>query len=496
MAVSTHLPGHSSSGLSPAGSEEPAVETICKQIDAGFTELTKLHQLDPQRYPFLLQSIARVTGHDSATEHTSRYDILFAFPAETITKQADGSCIHSVKGKLPGDFLELLDQHWLACRTESSDRALPFTGGWFLYLGYELAAEIEPGLNLPAASTELPVACAVRIPAAVILDRALDQLWLVTEKDHADLITTIESDIQTAVAAVASSRAANQAEADEGKLNENQIDEDRPDDYLDAVKCIKKYIYEGDVFQVNLSRKWTFKPEVSTNPVELYRNLCSSNPAPFAGLARFDQATIVSSSPERLVRTQGLQIETRPIAGTRPRAGDDVSDQALSDELMAHPKEQAEHIMLIDLERNDLGRVCQPGSIQVNELMGLESYAHVHHIVSNVRGKLAPATTPGQIIRAVFPGGTITGCPKVRCMEIIAELEQAARGAYTGSMGYLNHNGDMDLNILIRTLVQTSDTISLRAGAGIVADSEPLQELAETRAKARGLLIAIAGLKG
>ncbi len=191
------------------------------------------------------------------------------------------------------------------------------------------------------------------------------------------------------------------------------------------------------------------------------------------------------------MRTLGSQIDTRPIAGTRPRAGDSSSDQALSDELLAHPKEQAEHIMLIDLERNDLGRVSQPGSIQVNELMGLESYAHVHHIVSNIRGILVSGTTPGQIIRAVFPGGTITGCPKVRCMEIIAELEQTPRGAYTGSMGYLNNNGDMDLNILIRTLIQTPDSISLRAGAGIVADSDPVLELAETRAKARGLLIAI-----
>ncbi|HEB86212.1 MAG TPA: aminodeoxychorismate synthase, component I, partial [Gammaproteobacteria bacterium] len=166
-------------------------------------------------------------------------------------------------------------------------------------------------------------------------------------------------------------------------------------------------------------------------------------------------------------------------------------DQALKSELIAHPKERAEHIMLIDLERNDLGRICQPGSVKVDELMTMESYAHVHHIVSNVRGQLREDITPAQVIRAVFPGGTITGCPKERCMAIIAELEQEARGAYTGSMGYLNLNGDMDLNILIRTITLDEDHITLRAGAGLVADSDAQKELQETAHKARGMLLAI-----
>ncbi len=479
MAVSSKLSGH----------HQETAQTVCIQIDSGIADLTKLHEQNPLRYPFLLQSIAATAGQTSSNAQTSRYDILFAFPGETLKKHMDGSCTHSEKGSLQGGFLDQLDQHWQANRAEQSVTTLPFSGGWFLYLGYELAGEIEPGLSLPADSQEFPVACAARIPAAVILDRTLDQLWLVAEKDQAHLLIALEDDIhQVTIEKVRSPQPVVQKQT--GKVI---MDEDDPDAYLNAVERIKEYIYEGDVFQVNLSRKWSIKPGVSIDPVELYRNLCNSNPAPFAGLARFDQITIISSSPERLVCTQGSQIDTRPIAGTRPRSGDSTSDQALSDELMAHPKEQAEHIMLIDLERNDLGRVSQPGSIQVNELMGLESYAHVHHIVSNVRGQLVPGTTPGQIIRAVFPGGTITGCPKVRCMEIIAELEQTARGAYTGSMGYLNNNGDMDLNILIRTLVQTPDGISLRAGAGIVADSEPLQELAETRAKARGMLIAIDG---
>jgi anthranilate synthase component 1 len=184
-------------------------------------------------------------------------------------------------------------------------------------------------------------------------------------------------------------------------------------------------------------------------------------------------------------------ISTRPIAGTRRRGEDDAADEDLSSELFAHPKERAEHVMLIDLERNDLGRVCKAGTVEVNEMMVLESYTHVHHIVSNVRGELRDDVTPGQAIAAVFPGGTITGCPKVRCMQIIDELELAPRGAYTGSFGYLNRDGSLDLNILIRTMVKQGNEVTFRAGAGIVADSEPQAELDETRAKAEGMLRAL-----
>jgi anthranilate synthase component 1 len=226
------------------------------------------------------------------------------------------------------------------------------------------------------------------------------------------------------------------------------------------------------------------------DPAAVYAQLREASPAPFAGLFAGEGWAVVSSSPERLVSLRGDTIETRPIAGTRPRfAGDD--DAARIRELVGHPKERAEHVMLIDLERNDLGRVCLPGSVEVNELMTVESYSHVHHIVSNVRGRLRPEVAPGAAIRAVFPGGTITGCPKVRCMQIIAELEGVGRGAYTGAMGWLNRDGDLDLNILIRSAEVEGDGLRFRTGAGIVADSDPQRELDETRAKARGLLKAL-----
>ena len=258
--------------------------------------------------------------------------------------------------------------------------------------------------------------------------------------------------------------------------------------FLQAVVRAKDYIAAGDVYQANLSRGWTADFADECDAAQLYAALSSANPAPFAGLARWQDSAIISSSPERLLEVRDGVASTRPIAGTRPRAADRDDDDRLSDELFANAKERAEHIMLIDLERNDLGRVCKAGTVEVDEMMALESYAHVHHIVSNVRGRLRDGIAPGEAIRAVFPGGTITGCPKVRCMEIINELEGVARGAYTGSFGYLNRDGSLDLNILIRTMVLQGRTLSLRAGAGIVADSEPRAELAETRAKAEGML--------
>jgi anthranilate synthase component 1 len=365
--------------------------------------------------------------------------------------------------------------------------SLPFTGGWFLYLSYELASQIEPSLHLPSADDGLPVAYAVRIPAAVIVDHEEDKTFCVVESDRKNLLDFLLADI-----AQANDSPHNPESLSYGVRVE--LSEDEPDTYIEGVARIKQYITDGDVFQVNLSRSWRGKLTTSEASADIYQRLCHQNPAPFAGLALIDNVAIVSSSPERLVRVSDDMIETRPIAGTRPRNARKVTDGAILEELLAHPKERAEHIMLIDLERNDLGRVCVPGTVEVNELMVLESYAHVHHIVSNIRGRLRDTITPGQVIRAVFPGGTITGCPKIRCMEIIAELETEGRGAYTGSMGYLNHDGSMDLNILIRTIVHRGKSITFRAGAGIVADSSPMYELEETRAKARGLLLTLSGL--
>ncbi|MGB6450520.1 MAG: chorismate-binding protein, partial [Steroidobacteraceae bacterium] len=275
-----------------------------------------------------------------------------------------------------------------------------------------------------------------------------------------------------------------------------RISEEDPERHLGRVRRTQEYIRAGDIYQANLSRPWRIEPQPGargldgSHAAEIYARLSAANPAPFAALMQWGGIAVLSSSPERLIRVSRGEVETRPIAGTRPRTRRPGVDAAEAAALVAHPKERAEHIMLIDLERNDLGRVCEPGTVRVDELMVTETYAHVHHIVSNVRGRLRPEVTPIGALRAVFPGGTITGCPKFRCMQIIAELEGEGRGAYTGSLGYLSRDGAMDLNILIRSLTLFDGGITFRAGGGIVADSVPERELEETRAKARGLLAA------
>ena len=357
---------------------------------------------------------------------------------------------------------------------------MPFTGGWLLYLGYELAGQIEPRLRLPQ-STVGPIAQAIRIPAAVVHEHDSGRCWIVAEPDAAELIPRIAADLQ---------RVARLPDASEG-LVESTVAEDDPRRYFDAVERALEYIGAGDIYQANLSRGWRATLRAGVQSHHVYRRLRQTNPGPFSGVAQLDGMAVISSSPERLVSVRDGSVTTRPIAGTRPRGADPAADLALARELHAHPKERAEHVMLIDLERNDLGRVCEAGSVHVDEFMTIESYSHVHHIVSNVSGRLRAEVTPGNVLAAVFPGGTITGCPKVRCMEIIAELEGAARGAYTGSLGYLNRDGSMDMNILIRSLQLSGRELTLRAGAGIVADSIPERELEETRAKARGVLRAL-----
>jgi anthranilate synthase component 1 len=269
------------------------------------------------------------------------------------------------------------------------------------------------------------------------------------------------------------------------------LQEEDPARFRDAVLHAKAHIEAGDIYQANLSREWRLETGDGVDLPALYENLRHCNPAPFAAWARFADLDVLSSSPERLVRVHDGRIEARPIAGTRPRSRRAGGDSVETEAMLTNAKERAEHVMLIDLERNDLGRVCRAGSVRVSEFMIAESYQHVHHIVSNVEGELLDGITPAQVIRAVFPGGTITGCPKVRCMQIIGDIEGQPRGAYTGSLGYLNRDGSLDLNILIRSFQQRAGILSLRAGAGIVADSDWERELAETRAKARGLLSAL-----
>ena len=429
-------------------------------------DLLALHRRDPQRYPFLLESAA---GHALA----GRYDILFAFPGAALVA---GSSLSAER------FFAALSARFAAERCEKQGE-LPFCGGWFLLLGYEAARGVEPRLRLPDSPHELPDALAVRCTAAVIVDRVAGRSLLIAESSPEQL-EALRADCRAAQSAPLA-----ETWADGGLLHE--IEEEPAERFLSGVSAIHEYLRAGDVFQVNLSRAWRGRLREGADYPALYARLRRANPAPFAGLARWGESALLSSSPERLLAIEDGLAQTRPIAGTHARHADADEDAQQRRRLIASLKERAEHVMLIDLERNDLGRVCVPGSVEVSELMALESYAHVHHIVSNVRGRLRPGVGPGEALRAVFPGGTITGCPKVRAMEIIAELEREGRGPYTGAMGYLSRCGRLDTNILIRSLVCERGHVSLRAGAGIVADSQPQAELAETRAKARGLLLAL-----
>jgi len=399
--------------------------------------LAAIQGRDIERYPYLLDSVA-------SDSPQGRYSLLFALA------QPD------------------------------SGNPLPFTGGWFVYLGYEAVKGIEPTLQIPAFRYDFPVAFATRCPAGIIVDHQQGETHCICEDDYRHLMDDMLTDIQASAVQgleVAPPVIANPVEA-------------ATQDYINSVSSILEYIRAGDVFQVNLSRAWDVALDSQVSPSILFHHLSNKNPAPFACLIHHAKGNIISSSPERLVRAVDRKVETRPIAGTRPRSND-AQDRHWLNELRTDHKEQAEHIMLIDLERNDLGRVCKPGTIEVDELMALESYAHVHHIVSNVSGRLRDDMTPIDVLKAVFPGGTITGCPKVRCMEIIAELESEGRGPYTGSVGYINHDGSMDFNILIRTIFQQEQILHFRAGAGIVADSLPDRELEETRHKAKGLLLSL-----
>lgn len=437
--------------------------------------LAALCQLNSARYPCLMASTA-------SSDVNGRYDILAAFPQYEIRLDANFK-LHSTADfeiDQASGFLHALDQCWQRERIiEIDNTAPPFSGGWFIYLSYELAAEVEPRLKLPALPHTIPVAIAQRCPLAVIFDRHENSCFAVVENNYTHLLGALDADIESLVDSSAAATAS---------ISMHDLKEDDDASYLQQVARIKRYIVDGDIFQANLSRRWRLEIDAAVKDADLFEQLSKSNPGCFAAMCQLGEVSVLSSSPERLVSVRNGIAQTRPIAGTRPRSDNIALDNALADELLKHPKEQAEHIMLIDLERNDLGRICVPGSIEVNEMMSLESYQHVHHIVSNVRGQLRQEITPAEVIRAVFPGGTITGCPKVRCMEILAEMEQQPRAAYTGSLGYLNRDGSMDLNILIRTMSRQGKNITLRAGGGIVADSDAHAELAETRAKAKGLL--------
>jgi para-aminobenzoate synthetase component I len=363
---------------------------------------------------------------------------------------------------------------------------LPFVGGWLGWLGYDLAWEIE---KLPLVNTDplpFPVAFWYEPECFAVLDHAAQVLWLAA--GDAVGLDELVSRLARSAAPLAPL----------GKGGAGVVDyQTSQSDYEAAILKAKAYIKSGDVFQSNLSLRFTTLTQADSWAI--YQALQAINPSPFASYWHTAFGDVISCSPERLVEghwvDEAFQVSTRPIAGTRRRGQTPEQDQALAEELRSNIKEQAEHIMLVDLERNDLGRVCEWGSVKVDELLTIEHYSHVMHLVSNVVGTLKPEYDSVDLIRAMFPGGTITGCPKVRCMGIIEELEPLRRSLFYGSCGYLDVRGNLDLNILIRTLLYARDgdraTVWGQVGAGIVADSDPEREWVESLQKAQAQLQAL-----
>ena len=386
-----------------------------------------------------------------------------------------------------GEILPCLKQLQSRMRTAQNSNLdlpdqLPFTGGYLGWLGYDLAWEIERLPYTKPDTLPFPVAFWYEPSSFAVIDHHTQNVWLAASDRHE--LTELSDRLSNGLSRSSFSKLPNYSPSVHTPTYSPE-----QQGYEAMVETAKQHIYAGDIFQANLSMRFGYP--WSADGWELYRHLQHINPSPFASYWRTTWGEVISVSPERLVSLRDRHAETRPIAGTRPRGKNEQQDQQLERELLACIKEQAEHIMLVDLERNDLGRVCEWSSVKVDELLVIERYSHVMHLVSNVVGTLRSDRTLVDLIRATFPGGTITGCPKVRCMEIVESLEPQRRNLFYGSCGYIDKRGNMDLNILIRTLLKTNDHIWGQVGAGIVADSIGDREWRESLQKAQAQLVAL-----
>jgi para-aminobenzoate synthetase component I len=475
-----------------SGPPQPLVFSLDGQGKTPF-ELYRLIA-SPSQPSFLLDS-------GKGTDGGNHFSFLGSNPFSVLTGRQGQAVLRTHEGReyVSQDPLGTLCRLFAAPQIESPPGLPHFFGGAVGYLSYDLVREFETLPSMAKDDLQLPYLQFGLYDLITAIDHQTNRLQIIfcppierflgepREKlyhEGLDRLAECEAILNGRPATLKSL-----PPLDQMAFHPDQTREA----YLNRVRRCQEYIAAGDIYQVNLSHRFTLQPPSAYHDgtdrqpyeQELYRRLQAVNPSPFSGLMHFDDVTLISSSPERLVRLHNRQADTRPIAGTRPRGLDERDDQRLIGELLANEKERAEHLMLVDLERNDLGRVCQFGSVQVDEFMAIEQYSHVSHIVSNISGALKPDATPFDLIRALFPGGTITGVPKIRCMEIIEELEPVCRGPYTGSFGYIGWNGDLDLNIVIRTLVWCAGKGYLQVGAGIVADSDPAKEYEETLQKAQ-----------
>jgi len=476
----------------------------------GLTPLAALEVMKGDGYPVLLES-ARTN------EKIGRYSFVAADPYLIFRSHGDSIELDlpaapkgkygkraTMKRKPLLKLRELLSNY----RGERVHGLPPFIGGAIGFFSYDFVHQFEKLPREAKNDLAIPDAYFIFVDRVVAFDHLLNKAWVIVAPGAREQelgFRRPEPDQWPALY----EKAAERMHALVDRLEKKDTGEEQPHagetgssaqhplasrltqaEFESMVRQCKEYIAAGDIYQANLSQRFS-APLGDADPLRLYRILRGINPSPFAAYLDFNGLQLVSSSPERLVRLCEGIADTRPIAGTRRRGKDGVEMQSLSVELLTNEKERAEHIMLLDLERNDLGKVCDYGTVAVDEMMVVEDYSHVIHIVSNVRGRLSAGKDAFDLLRAVFPGGTITGVPKVRCMEIIDELEPVARGPYTGSIGYFSNTGDMDMNIIIRTFVIKDGQAHIQVGAGIVADSDPAREYAETLQKAEALKKAL-----
>ena len=468
------------------------------------TALELFELIKDKPYSFFLDS-----GMDP--QRLGRYSFLGSEPFLAISSRGSEVTVirgqdHEVQHGNPFDIMgNLLDTYKL----DHCPSPVPFLGGAVGYFGYDLCHFIE---HLPSTSVDdlgLPESCFAFYDTIVAFDHLDGKVYLVAtgfpETEEGRRLRRARMRLEEIKDWLYSSHSVIASEAKESRDrdcfvatasgNDRQDTEIRlksnftPEEYRKAVDRVREYIAAGDVFQVNLSQR--FEADLKIPPHELYKRLRAVNPAPFAGYLNFPGIVIVSASPERFLKVGSDLVETRPIKGTRPRGGDCTEDERLAYELIHSNKDHAENVMIVDLERNDLGRVCHYGTVKVTELAILETFPTVFHLTSTVIGRLRRGKSNIDLLKATFPGGSITGAPKVRAMEIIDELEPTKRSVYTGSMGYLSFNEDMDVNIIIRTFLIKEGKAYFQVGGGIIYDSDPEAEYMETLDKARALIRAL-----
>jgi anthranilate synthase component 1 len=476
-----------------ARSAAAAVVPVTREITADWwTPVGAFHRLaGSEPDVFLLESV-------EGGERVGRYSFLGRRPFLVVKGRGDelhieGRDAPRFRG-LGGTPLERLEAIFEAYRTEPVPGLPPFTSGAVGYFGYETVRWVErlPERNRPRApEDDLTL---IFLEEVAVFDHVRRRLTLVANACRGDgedpgplhdrAVARLDA-METALYAAGSPPAAAPAPAALPEPAANLS----PEEFRDRVRRAKEYIAAGDVFQVVLSQRFTVPSPASD--LQLYRALRAVNPSPYMFLLRLEEWSAVGSSPEPLLRVTGDRLEYRPIAGTAPRSGDPAEDERRAGALAADPKERAEHVMLVDLGRNDLGRVAATGTVRVEELMVVERYSHVMHLVSGLSGRLRPELGPLDALYACFPAGTVSGAPKVRAMELIEELEPDHRGIYAGAVGYLDFSGNLDTCIALRTMTVRKGRVSVQAGAGIVADSDPHREYEETRHKARALLEAV-----